>query len=187
MGCITPHNLMANMWLTSDTHFSHYNIIRYCDRPFASAEEMDEALVAYWNDTVRPEDSVYHLGDVTIIRGNRVQQEKMAHIIRRLNGHKRLILGNHDHFSVQAYIEAGFEKVRGTGRWLNGFLLSHFPVHPDCMGTAKGCIHGHIHDRVPPAPVVRFKDNGSRVEHPYINVCVEVRNYRPVNFDEAIA
>lgn len=173
---------MPSTWLISDTHFLHSNIIGYCDRPFSCVQEMDAKLISNWNATVAPQDTVYHLGDVTIIRGGRVQQQKLAQIIGALHGHKRLIMGNHDHFPVDAYLAAGFEKVRGTGRWLNGWLLSHFPVHPDSMGSARGCIHGHIHNKQSPPPV-RYDDGKVR---PYVNVCVEMTNYKPVNLDAII-
>ncbi len=54
------------LWFTADHHFGHANIIRYCNRPFASAEEMDATLVHLWNETVGRDDIVYHLGDFTL-------------------------------------------------------------------------------------------------------------------------
>lgn len=174
---------MNNTWITSDTHFSHHNIIKFCARPFQSIQEMDDCLVSNWNETVKPQDHVYHLGDVTMLRGGKPQQRIMATIISRLNGHKRLILGNHDHFPVDAYLAAGFEKVRGTGRWLNNFLLSHYPVHPTSMGNAKGCIHGHIHDKQSPPPVTHTNKDGEIVTKSYFNACVEMTGYKPVNLD----
>jgi calcineurin-like phosphoesterase family protein len=53
-------------WWTSDTHFSHVNIIRYCDRPFATVDEMNAEMIARWNDTVAPADDVWHLGDLAL-------------------------------------------------------------------------------------------------------------------------
>ena len=50
------------IYFTADTHFGHYNVIRFCDRPFASAEEMDEAMIQNWNDRVTGNDTVYILG-----------------------------------------------------------------------------------------------------------------------------
>lgn len=171
---------MAEHFLISDTHFGHANIIRYSHRPFANTAEMDEAMIDNWNAVVRPEDHVYHLGDVTMERGSKggPQARALIRLIRRLNGHKRLIMGNHDHFPVGVYLEAGFEKVRGTGRWLENCLLSHYPVHPNSIGKARACIHGHIHDK-PGYPAVRIAETGRLV--PYVNVSVEAIHYTPLN------
>jgi calcineurin-like phosphoesterase family protein len=80
-----------NTFFTSDTHFSHNAIIRYCGRPFINAEEMNATIIQRWNAKVKPEDRTYHLGDFCF--GQRAQVLAM---IRRLNGHVILIKGNHD-------------------------------------------------------------------------------------------
>ena len=78
------------IYFTADTHFGHYNVIRFCDRPFASAEEMDEAMIQNWNDRVTGNDTVYILGDM-FFRSTNAEE-----ILKRLKGKKRLIVGNHD-------------------------------------------------------------------------------------------
>lgn len=78
------------IYFTADTHFGHYNAIRFCDRPFASAEEMDEAMIQNWNDRVTGNDTVYILGDMFFRSTN------AEGILKRLKGKKRLIVGNHD-------------------------------------------------------------------------------------------
>ena len=78
-------------FFTSDTHFGHVNVIRYCNRPFKSVEEMDAALIAKWNRRVGPEDTVYHLGDFAL--GLKTLWPEYR---RRLNGRIMFILGNHD-------------------------------------------------------------------------------------------
>lgn len=173
------------IWLISDTHFSHENIIRFCDRPFANSREMDEKLIEWWNQFVQLQDHVYHLGDVTTRRGGSVEREWFVRLIKRLNGHKRLILGNHDHFPTKTYLDAGFEKIRGTGQWLDGLLLSHYPIHPLSLGRAKACVHGHIHQNPSPTPhVIDPITNGKRRVQPYVNVCVEATNYHPISLEE---
>lgn len=157
---------MATIWVTSDTHFGHQNIIGYCKRPFASAEEMDEELVRRWNAVVRPQDHVYHLGDVAM------RKERLA-IVRRLNGHKRLVFGNHDIFDHRAYVEVGFEKVMGM-RVLSGALLTHVPVHHTSMSRFVCNIHGHIHERPAYGPQ-------------YLNVSVERTDYTPVLLEQILA
>lgn len=142
-------------------------------------------MVQVWNERVKPSDHVYHLGDVTMERSS----DKVAWfrgLIRSLNGHKRLILGNHDHLPIKTYIDVGFDKIRGTGAWLgNGLLLSHFPVHPSSIGMrSKACIHGHTHQRDNIPPVIRDTD-GAKI--PYLNVCVERTAYGPIHIDEVQA
>ena len=78
-------------FFTAGTHFGHANILRYCDQPFASVEEMDAALIARWNRRVGPEDTVYHLGDVAL-----GLKALWLEYRRQLNGRIEFILGNHD-------------------------------------------------------------------------------------------
>ena len=78
----------SKVWVTSDTHFLHENIIKYCDRPFKDKEEMTEALITTWNEQVGDDDLVIHLGDVTF--------SKDYDVLSLLNGKKILVLGNHD-------------------------------------------------------------------------------------------
>lgn len=153
---------MANIFLISDTHFGHENIIGYCARPFSCAAEMDEVIVSRWNDVVRPQDHVYHLGDVAM-------KKTQLSIVKRLNGHKRLVFGNHDIFEAKDYLAAGFEKVCGM-RVIDGCIFTHIPVHPESLGRFTANIHGHIH-------------NAEAYPRPYLNVSVEAIDYRPVSFD----
>lgn len=82
------------VFFTSDTHFKHANIIKFCERPFGSIEEMNEALIANWNRVVGKDDFVFHLGDFCF--GG---SEAWNSILDRLNGKIYLVLGNHDIYS----------------------------------------------------------------------------------------
>lgn len=164
------------IWLTSDTHFGHANILTFTGtdgrliRPgFASVEEMNETLIDRWNAVVQPSDHIYHLGDVAM----KISATQMIAIGKRLNGHKRLVLGNHDRFNMQAYREAGFQDIYGMRR-LFDVWLTHAPLHPGSIGKALGNVHGHIHEKPSPAG-------------PYLNVSVERMNYTPVPLEWAIA
>ncbi len=167
---------MANIFLISDTHFGHANILRFTRgdgtrlRPeFSCVEEMDEYIVDRWNSVVRPQDHVYHLGDVCM-------NATHIPIVGRLNGHKRLVLGNHDHPVMKLYTPY-FEKIFGS-RLLDRFLLTHIPVHPESLGKSPANIHGHVHNNVPQGHF------GSR----YYNVSVEVLDdYTPVSLEEVKA
>jgi len=80
------------IWFTSDTHFRHQNIIRYCTRPFGDIEFHDQELIKRWNNKVHPDDVVYHLGDFAF-----GSPEQWQRIIESLNGCINLVKGNHDH------------------------------------------------------------------------------------------
>ena len=85
-------SMNQQLWFTADHHFGHANIIRYCNRPFASVEEMDAALIRRWNELVGPHDVVYHLGDFTL-----QALSKFEVVVWQLNGHLKIVPGSHDH------------------------------------------------------------------------------------------
>lgn len=182
-----------NLFYSSDPHFGHENIIRYAGRPFGSAREMDERLIEWHNAYVKASDHWWCLGDLTMERGTRggPQAQAFIKLIRSLNGHKRLLLGNHDHFPFQVYVDAGFEKIQACHVHDN-ILFTHIPIHPGSMARFIANVHGHIHQQNAFAPVERtpfyrvWKDK-RQVEKgvsPYVNICVEKTAYRPLSLDE---
>ena len=110
---------MGKIFLTSDTHFNHLNILRYESetRPFSSIEEMNEAIIANWNSVVSPEDTVYHLGDFFMGRYDAIED-----ILDRLNGTIKLIRGNHDTKArLELYKARGIEVKEFSGKAFNNF------------------------------------------------------------------
>lgn len=164
-----------DIWFISDTHFWHANILKFTGsdggliRPgFDGVIHMNEVMIEKWNSVVKPQDKVYHLGDVTF----RYDGSFNA-IMSRLHGHKRLMLGNHDKLANGA-LSRWFEKIElWTGGKFKqyGFVCSHIPLRPDQMRDGELNVHGHIHQNV---------INDPR----YLNVCVERVNYTPVHLDE---
>jgi calcineurin-like phosphoesterase family protein len=183
---------MSNIFLISDTHFSHKGIVKFLrsdgitkERPWDNIEEMDEALVKNWNSVVRPEDKVYHLGDVVINRS-------ALPILNRLNGEKVLIKGNHDVFRANEYL-AYFKDIRGSHK-LHDYVLTHIPIHPMSIERWNGNFHGHLHSKRVMA-ANGFPEytniNGKYLESDdidprYFCVSVECINYTPISLDEAI-
>lgn len=174
---------MPAVFLTSDTHFGHFGVCKFMRqdgttklRPWDNPDEMDEEMVKRWNETVRPNDKVYHLGDVVINR-------RALKTLHRLNGDKVLIKGNHDIFRLEEYTPF-FRDVRGY-HVMNGMILSHIPVHPDSLYRFGCNIHGHLHDgRVMMQPVGKY---GKPIVDPqYFSACVEHHDFRPVLFEDAI-
>ena len=131
-----------NIFFTSDTHFGHENIIYFCKRPFKSVEEMDEALIKNWNSVVGKNYIVYVVGDFALCG-----KQKIIEIGNRLNGHKRLILGNHDGASIATYREAGFEFVYNHPIVLDDFyIISHVPMVGISINVPFANIFAHVHD-----------------------------------------
>lgn len=158
------------MFLISDTHFNHTNIIKYCDRPFHSAHEMNEALIYNWNSVVSENDIIYHLGDFGL--GN---DEQVKAITSRLNGKKILILGNHDvRRGIERWKSLGFYEVYKKEFRVGKYILTHRPIE---ISKDYINIFGHIHNK---EPHESFNSNN------HINVSVEVTNYYPIEFDEKL-
>ncbi len=172
---------MPATFLVSDTHFSHAGVCRFLKadnvtklRPWDNPDEMDEAMVKAWNDRVGPKDKVYHLGDVVINR-------RALAIMRRLNGDKVLIKGNHDIFHIKDYLEH-FRDVRAY-HVLNGLVLSHMPVHESQMYRFGTNIHGHMHDR----RVIQKVGDEEVLDVRYHSVCVEqLPDHAPMLFEDVL-
>ena len=173
-----------DIWFSSDHHFRHTNtwaLFKNPDgtplRPFSSTKEMDERMIEEHNKLVRPQDSWYCLGDISMMRPRFVREQLNA-----LNGHKRLVRGNHDIYKTKEYLEF-FEEIYGM-RYIDGICFSHFPIHPASVGRYKAVAHGHIHTGPELPPVVITEQEGKQHVCPFINLTVEHTDYKPVNLDE---
>lgn len=159
-------------WFTSDLHLNHDNIRGYCNRPFESVEEMNEALITRWNDRVSEGDTVYVVGDMFLGR-----PEDAAPLVKRLKGHKVLILGNHDR-SRRTMLECGFHETwqRKNVQLQDGrrALLAHKPLPAAVIDMYDLQVHGHRHS----GPIV----SGRKV-----NACVDLWEFRPFSEDELCA
>lgn len=190
---------MKTRFVISDTHFSHENSwkkFKLADgqpmRPFTSTEEMDETMVDNWNKVVGPHDVVYHLGDVAIAK-------RGLELVKRLNGKKRLIRGNHDIYKDKDYYEVGFEQIHGVRVFVDQWIMSHIPLHPDSVTERfRFNVHGHLHSNevmcnpeaistgINKCSEQALTSPGSvRIIDPrYFCTSVERINYTPISFEE---
>lgn len=188
------------LWFTSDTHFGHANIIKFCNRPFDDVDQMNEAIIDNWNHVVGPDDIVFHLGDVAL-----GPWEKWDSLLTRLNGYKILVVGNHDRIFAH-------EKQRMRERFIplyNGWFdeaynnypelnlsdgttvnLSHFPYEGDSHDGDRfedmrlpdegvTLLHGHTHSD----NVLSRSSKGTL----QIHVGMDAFGYTPVSEDQIIA
>lgn len=166
---------MQNVFLVSDTHFGHANICKFLRedgtklRPWGDVDQMNEDMVKFWNETVRPSDKVYHLGDVVI-------NKKYLPIMERLNGIKILIKGNHDTAKLADYVPY-FKDVRAY-HVMRGLIFSHMPIHEGGLDRFGCNVHGHLH-----SAIVKKDDV---LDPRYLNVSVEHTDYRPILLEDVM-
>ena len=174
-----------HLFFTSDTHFGHENIIKFCNRPFANAKEMNETLINNWNRVVGPDDTIFHLGDFAF--GGSYLWNNM---LDRLNGHIHLIIGNHDRKNLrQGYVQ----KFDGIYPQLQlsidgrSVYLNHYPFL--CYGgsyrgdkNAVWQLFGHVHS----GPFSTGKDDERlKMLFPYqYDVGVDNNNFTPISWED---
>lgn len=160
-----------DVWFSSDWHFGHANFLKFVKedgtpcRPFTSVQDMNEYMIARHNERVGLNDKFYSLGDVAF------KLDVLHSIMPRLNGKKRLILGNHDKFHMSEYTKY-FEKIYESWQPVRNVLFTHRPVHMgDHHSKVQYNCHGHIHYHT--------------IDDPrYLNLCVEHWDYGPIHWNE---
>jgi len=173
-----------NIWFTSDIHFNHKNIIKYCQRPWETVDEMNEALIANWNSVVKKDDTVFILGDIGF-----GSVTKTVELVSRLNGHKILLPGNHDReFIHKEEVRALFDDILPLAYIkIEEFhiYLCHFPFL--CFDGAYSGekatwqLFGHCHSKKG-----SFGLDSQRLIHCYptqYDVGVDNNNYFPISFE----
>lgn len=182
--------MTVKTFFTADHHFGHTNVIKYCNRPFANADEMNEELICRHNSVVGNNDIVYHIGDVAFIK----RPETVLELLNRMNGRFHLVRGNHDH-KMSKEIYSRFETVtdglkeikirdadtiwgkptKSIDVWgFQQIVLCHYP-----MLTWNAChygswqLHGHCHGTLPDDP------NSRRID-----VGVDCWDYYPASYEQ---
>lgn len=176
------------IYYTSDLHFDHKNIIKYCNRPFSSVEEMNAALITNWNARVTDNDFVYILGDFTL-----EGRDRALHFLKQLKGHKTLILGNHDTFAYKEAFDtdaAGLDCViehKAMCKVHDPFVdkkivLCHYPLAV-WNGKEHGSLHfyGHVHNSTDKFYPYLYAIDGA------FNVGADVHSWYPCTAAEIIA
>ena len=164
----------SKIYFTSDTHFGHTNIIRYCGRPFETKEEHDRVLIENWNNKVQPQDVVYHLGDFGF-----GTPDDLRKIAARLQGKIHFIRGNHDKPTILDVIGGRFASIKDVSIIYPRYddkkitiFLSHY-AHRTWFKSNHGSWHlwGHSHNNLPPHGLS-------------FDVGVDVWNFEPISLEE---
>lgn len=178
---------MQKVFVTSDHHFWHLNIIKFQDRPFSNTHEMNEGMIDAWNSVVTDDDVIIHLGDFFFNKRGNFEQRKT--IFDRLKGKKYLVRGNHDkrgneHYKNLGFVFVGDYMVRGKVMF-NHYYSRQDPKYPHhgvdaCARRVKEygsklVLHGHRHNPNPSD----WKEN-------HFNVCVDQHGFKPINLHEML-
>ena len=173
---------MSKFFVTSDQHFNHENIIKYCNRPFSSVEEMNEEMIKRWNTVVSKDDTVFVLGDFFMGRLTEIKD-----ILLRLNGHIMLVEGNHDKDNKIATMTS-YGNIKNLGPLFSmnyrgiDIVMGHYPIDFDLRDmvskTSKKMVflYGHIHNLAP-----KGLDRGC-----FYHVGVDTNDFTPVDLDSII-
>lgn len=160
---------MTRTWFTADTHFGHAKAIEHSQRPFSDVREMDQELIARWNERVKPKDDVWHLGDFNF-RGDTTTET----YVRQLHGRIHIVWGNHDdaYARKSPHLFASVQDVKYLRHYGERLYLSHY-AHRVWRGSHQGSWHlfGHSHGAL--ANLNRSMDVG-----------VDAQGYVPVSFEE---
>jgi calcineurin-like phosphoesterase family protein len=162
---------MNEIYFSSDTHLNHTNIIKYCSRPFDSADDMNHTIISQWNETVPSNGRVYHLGDLAFCRDD----SQFRDIVTKLNGQISLIIGNHDNFkqvmrNKDLFVEVtNMKEIKHEGQKIT---LCHYAMRTwNCSHHGAWHLYGHSHGLLPPY--------GKSFD-----VGVDSHGFRPISFTE---
>ena len=170
------------LFFTSDTHFSHFNICKYCHRPFASRSEMDHTLIENWNSVVPEDGIVVHCGDFML--NHKVDTAPYLKYMSKLNGKILLLRGNHDYIelctepqgNLIAVVDKAFINVDGVK-----IYAEHYP----CVAfNGDYQVFGHIHTINDGTCYGIDGDVPSRLRKNQYDVGVDQNNYRPISYWE---
>lgn len=163
-----------NIFFTADLHFGHNSILKLCNRPFQTIEEMDNKLIENWNSVIPAVGTVFIMGDMF---HNEDNLPYYLQIMRKLNGQKYLIAGNHDYFSKKQYLDMGFIQVENYAEaWFGKhfIVMFHYPI-AEWKRYFKGSWHlfGHAHGNFKVQENLKMLDVG-----------VDSHNYLPWSWQE---
>lgn len=173
---------MSRIFLTSDTHFSHTDIISYCKRPYLNTSEMNQSLINNWNSVINDDDIVYHLGDFSM------HEKSVKHYLDRLYGIKILIRGNHDENKILQEFDGYAHRMIMNHK---GFVFEMVHNPNDLSGKVDYAFCGHVHDSW-----LKKSKGEEQIDKHYnsfgkllantLNVGVDVHNMKPILLDDAI-
>ena len=173
------------LFFTSDTHFYHSNIIKYCDRPFAHSGDMNEELVRKWNEVIPPDGVVFHLGDVSL----NARPNSLDKLLHSLNGTKYLIIGNHERDALRKeYIRSQWEGIYDIAEiFINDvevtykkqhIVMCHYPMLTwNASHRGSWQLFGHVHGGLSNKGIIKHSPA-------QMDVGVDTNNFYPYTYQQ---
>ena len=171
--------MSKEIWFCSDLHLGHSNMYKFTNydgtkcRPWDNYEEAEEYMLQEFNKVLKPNDTLYILGDVA----NRT--DRASYFFNALVPCRRILLmGNHDNKIGFKFLSKYFNEIRGAYN-LENYIMTHIPVSSGSKGRFKRNLHGHTHSNL-----ITIDNNGKIPDPWYRNVCVERTGFKLINFSE---
>ncbi len=192
---LTQGKTQKNVYFTADFHLFHHNVLKFDKRPFNDVHQMHQVIEQRWNETVKPDDIVIYLGDLSFAR--REDNDYVNNMLKRLNGKIHFIMGNHDKIddirkvpnleSIQDYLEVRITHMQhengiGDKKVETLFCCMHYPIYSwNKKHHGSYHAHGHCHGNLHHGEEASFYD-GRRV----IDVGCMLHDYRPISYNQII-
>ena len=171
--------MSKEIWFCSDLHLGHSNMYKFTNydgtkcRPWDNYEEAEEYMLQEFNKVLKPNDTLYVLGDVAS------KTDRASYFFNALVPCRRILLmGNHDNKIGFKFLSKYFNEIRGAYN-LENYIMTHIPVSSGSKGRFKTNIHGHTHSNL-----ITIDNNGKIPDPWYRNVCVERTGFKLINFSE---
>ena len=171
--------MSKEIWFCSDLHLGHSNMYKFTNydgtkcRPWDNYEEAEEYMLQEFNKVLKPQDTLYCLGDVAS------KTDRASYFFNALVPCRRILLmGNHDNKIGFKFLSKYFNEIRGAYN-LENYIMTHIPVSSGSKGRFKTNIHGHTHNNI-----ITMDNNGKIPDPWYRNVCVERTGFKLINFSE---
>lgn len=171
--------MSKEIWFCSDLHLGHSNMYKFTNydgtkcRPWDNYEEAEEYMLQEFNKVLKPQDTLYILGDVAS------KTDRASYFFNALVPCRRILLmGNHDNKIGFKFLSKYFNEIRGAYN-LENYIMTHIPVSSGSKGRFKRNLHGHTHSNL-----ITIDNNGKIPDPWYRNVCVERTGFKLINFSE---
>lgn len=172
----------SKVFFTSDSHFSHFNVAKLCNRPYSSRSEMNQCLIDNWNKVVPEDGIVIHCGDFML--SHKIGFKEYSKYINKLNGTIYLTRGNHDRIDLGNYDN---KLIVNDCMHIQLEKTIIYAQHYPCLAFNGDIqVFGHIHTLSDGKVHGLDSDVPAKLKFNQYDVGVDQNNYTPINYNQLI-